>query len=175
MRKALAISEGAMAAVVSTHGLVYAGIHLDPHHPMPVLTYRGSFEHILLASWRFWNSVHGWEPLSHAGDFGKILALATLLTCPLLGFLVFWLTSGLELGWARWKPLAIAIASTTPLQQVLSGAFRSTSIDAAQAEAARALVVFLLMVASSGAIRFAKRAPSGDSAHLATPFPRAAS
>src|SRR6267154_5019886 len=120
MRKALAVAAGAMVALVSTHGLVYSGIHLDTHQPMPLFTYQGFFEHILLASWRFWNSVHGWAPLRHAGDFGNVLALGTFLTCPLLGFMVFWLAARLPLDRAWWKPFAIAIAFTTPLQQVPS-------------------------------------------------------
>ncbi len=174
MRKALAIIAGAMIALVSTHGLVYSGIHLDPHQPAPSSTYQGFFEHILLASWRFWNAVHGWEPLSRAGEFGNVLALATFLTCPLLGFLVFWLATRLPLGWAWWKPLAIATAFATPLQHAVSGVFRSAGMDTAQAEAVRALVVFLLMVGGSGAIRLPERAPS-DSRRLATALPRAAS
>jgi hypothetical protein len=174
MRKALAIGAGAMVALVSTHGLVYSGINLDTNKPMPLSTYQGFFEHILLASWRFWNSAHAGERLSNASEFGQFLAISTFLTCPLLGFVVFWLAARLPLGRAWWKPFAIAIAFTTPLQQIPSVIFQSTGMDAAQAEAARALLVFLLMAWSTGAIRIPKRAPS-DSSQLATPFPRAAS
>ncbi len=174
MRKALAISSGSIVAMVSTHGLVYSGIQLDPSKPLPLSTYAGLFERILLSVWRAWNALHGWQPMSHADEFGRFLALATFLLCPLLGFLAFWLASRLTLPGTWWKPLAIAIAFATPLQLVLSGAFRSIGMDTAQAEAARALVVFLLMAWSIGAIGFPKREPS-DSRHLATPSPRPAS
>jgi len=152
MRKAVALTTGCLLAAVATHGTVYSGTHLDG--PLPISTYQGFFQHIVLAIWRLWNQAHGWEAgLGHADDFGRLLAPAVFFVCPVLGFLAFSFVSRTSIGWHWWRPLAIAIAFATPLQQAIRHPFLLLGLNEPLAEAARAAVVFVLMLWSIGAIR----------------------
>jgi hypothetical protein len=156
VRKSLAISAGVTLAVLLTHGMVYSGIHLDPSKPLPPSTYQGFFDNILLSIWNLWRRVHGWEPISHVEEFGSFYGHAVLLVCPLLGFGVFALASQQKVSWQLWKPLAIAAAFATPLQQGIRHGLMAAGLDEALVEAGRAAIVFLLMAWSIGAIRIPK-------------------
>lgn len=165
MRKLISAVFGASVAAAGTHGFVSAGIRLGAPHSG---TYQGAFEQALLALWRLWSHAHGWEPLmdgrhlSHVEEYGRFVAPVVLVGWPLLGFAVFWLMSRCALGRHWWRPLAIVIA--VPLGEVFHMAFRSVGLDEPVAEAARSAVVFLLMVASIGAVGFRAGSPVPDTA-----------
>jgi len=166
MRKLAAIASGAAVAGVTTHGFVYSGMRLGPLNP-PFSTYSGLFQNALFGIWRLWSCAHGWEPvmtgrqLSHAEGFGHFFAHAVILACPLLGFCIFCLAAGQRVGWQCWKPVVLALAF--PLDELIRQVFRSAGLSEPLAEAARAIVVFLLMLSSVGAIRIRKPAPASQS------------
>ena len=165
MRKLISVVCGATVAAVGTHGFVSAGIRLGAPHAG---TYQGIFKQALLALWRIWSGVHGWEPvrdgrhLSHVEEYGRFLARVVLVGWPLLGFGVFWLISRCEMGRRLWRPLVIA--SALPLGEGFRVAFRSAGLDEPLAEAARSAAVFLLMAASVGATGFRAGSPVPDAA-----------
>jgi hypothetical protein len=159
MRKSVSIGAGAATAAVLTHGFVYAGMRLGSLNP-PLLTYTGFFQNAMFAIWRLWSHAQGWEPLmtgrqlGHVEEFGRFFAHTVLFACPLLGLGVYRLLSRRNLGPQLWMPLILALAF--PLDEVLRQGFRSTGLNEPFSEAARALVVFLLMLWSVEAIRIRK-------------------
>jgi hypothetical protein len=153
MRKSIAIGSGSVLTAVTTHGIVSSGMDLGK--PLPPWTYEGFFQHVILGVGRLWSYAHGWtgpgdlSALTHMGnldDFGRFLAHAVFLVCPLLGFLAFSLVSRARVTWQWWKPLAIAVVFTTPLQRIIHDPLRSVGLNEPLAEAARATMVFVLMV-----------------------------
>jgi hypothetical protein len=172
MSEFLPVSLGSATAVVVTHGAVSSGLHLGK--PLPFSTYQGFFQKTLLGTWRLWNQAHGWVgpnsdfstlAHSHVADFGRFYAHAVIFLCPLLGFFAFSLATRLPVTRQWWKPLAIAIALTTPLQYAIHDPLRSAGLSEPIAEAARAAIVFGLMVWSFRDERFALS--SARSAHSA--------
>lgn len=91
--------------------------------------------------------------MSHVEEFGGFYAYLVLLTCPLIGFAVFWVVSRPEVGWQFWKPFAVAIAFAPPAQQFMRHGFLALGMDEPAAEAARAVVVLLLIIFSIAAFR----------------------
>ena len=147
MRTGISIVTGAAVAAVFTHGMVFSGVNLN--EPLPISTYQGFFQHVLLATERLWSFAHGWQPMSHIRDFGRFYAPVVQLTCPLMGFALFWMLSRHELGFKVWKPMAIALLLTIPsayISLVSAGALPWV-------EAARTTLIVFLMVWSVGAIR----------------------
>ena len=165
MRKLAAIASGATVAAVTTHGFVYSGMRLAASNP-PRASYMGLFQNAIFAFWRLWSHAHGWEPvmsgqqLSHVEEFGYFFGHAVISACPLLGFCIFWLALRQRLGWQWWKPLVLALAF--PVDEVIRQVFQSTGLNEPLAETGRAIVVFLLMLWSVGAIRIRKPAPVPD-------------
>lgn len=154
MRKRLSLGIGAVVAAVLTHGSIYAAIDLSTLRPMS--TYRGLFQHMLLAVEHLWSTAHGWAPLTHFDAFAMFYARAVHLLCPLIGFGVFWLISRHRIGWSIWKPLAIAVAFTTPLYALLYSPLKLLGLHVEWAGSGRVIVVFLLMVWSVGAVHIPK-------------------
>jgi hypothetical protein len=150
MDRAKSIGTGAAVAAVFTHGMVFSGMYLN--ELLPVSTYQGFFQRMLFAAERLWSYAHGWQPMSHIRDFGGFYAQTVHLICPLIGFALFWIVSRHKVGTKVWKPLAIALLLTIP------PTFGSlVSSDATPwVEAARTVLIVLLMVWSVGAIKLSK-------------------
>jgi hypothetical protein len=137
---------------VLTHGIVYSSIHLLYSSVMLPSTYQGLFAKLCIVTWGAWAHVHGFTPISRMNDFGRFYYRLLTLACPLLGFGMFWLGSRHKIGGQLWKPLAIAIVFI-PLAGLISGCFTLIGLSGPAAQAARAVVVLLLMIWSVGAIR----------------------
>jgi hypothetical protein len=147
MRSSRSLVTSATVAALFTHGMVFSALNFDP--PLPIWTYQGFFRHILLATERLWSYAHGWQPLSHIRDFGHFYATTVHLTCPLVGFLLFWIASRRKVGISLCKPLAIASLLTLPNGYTTS----VPGYALPWVEAARTILVLLLMLWSVGAIR----------------------
>jgi hypothetical protein len=147
MDRAKSIGTGAAVAAVLTHGMVFSGMYLNELSPSS--TYQGFFQRMAFATERLWSYAHGWQPLSHIRDFGGFYAHTVHLICPLIGFALFWIVSRHQVGSKVWKPVAIALLLTIP------PSFSSLASDYATpgVEAARSILVLLLMLWSVGAIR----------------------
>ena len=158
MRKLIAIGTGTAVAAIFTHGMVFSGMYLNVN--LPNSTYRGFFTHVLLATERLWSYTHGWQPMSHIDEFGRIYAHTVHLICPLLGFALFWIVSRHKVGFKSWKPIGIALLLTVP------PSFSDLAPDyiVPWVEVVRTLLIVLLMVWSVGAIRISKpHAPTTES------------
>jgi hypothetical protein len=158
MRKAL--GAGVALAAVAAHGMVSSAMDLS--NIQPVWTYHGSFQRIVLWTWRLWTEAHGWRGSDdlaglnhsiHVDDFARFYAESVFLVCPLLGFWAFSLAARLRTGWQWWKPMAVAVAFATPLGEVIRYPLLSAGLNEPLAEVARAIVVVILMARSAGAIR----------------------
>jgi len=142
-------------AAVFTHGMVVSAMNLNG--PLPISTYQGFFQHVLLATERLWSYAHGWQPMSHIDDFGRFYAHTVHLICPLIGFALFWIVSRHKVGIKFWKPIGIALLLTVP------PSFRMPNYEE-WVEVVRTLLIVLLMVWSVGAIRISKpHAPTTES------------
>ena len=150
MDKARSIVTGAAVAAVFTHGMVFSAMYLN--ELLPISTYQGLFQHMLFATERLWSYAHGWQPMSHIRDFGGFYAQTVHLICPLIGFALFWIVSRHKVGITIWKPLAIALLLSIPPS--FSNLAPGYAIP--WAEAARTVLIVLLMVWSVGAIRISK-------------------
>jgi hypothetical protein len=105
-----------------------------------------------LATERLWSYAHGWQPMSHIRDFGYFYAPTIQLLCPLIGFALFRIVSRHKAGMNVWRPLAIAMLLAIP--PTLSD---MAPRDATPwVEAARTILIVLLMGWSVGAIRVPK-------------------
>uniref|UniRef100_Q01Y71 Uncharacterized protein n=1 Tax=Solibacter usitatus (strain Ellin6076) TaxID=234267 RepID=Q01Y71_SOLUE len=120
-------------AAVLTHGMVSSAMNF--HEPLPVSTYQGFFQYLLLATERLWSYAHGWQPMSHIRDFGHFYAPVVHLICPLIGFALFWTMSRHPAGIKFWKPLVISLLFTIP-----------PCVSDPWFEAARTILVTILMV-----------------------------
>ena len=87
--------------------------------------------------------------MSHIRDFGGFYAQTVHLICPLIGFALFWILSRYKVGTKVWMPLTIALLlDVSPVLSTLTfGPF---------SEAARTVLIVLLMVWSVGAIKLPK-------------------
>jgi hypothetical protein len=151
MRRSRSIGTSAAVAAVLTHGVVFSAVNLN--EPLPISTYQGFFQHILLATERLWSYAHGWQPMSHIHDFGRFYAPAVHLICPLIGFALFWVISRHKVGINFWKPLAIALLLTIPSSFIaLAPRYALPWV-----EVARTVLIVLSMVWSVGAIRIHRR------------------
>jgi hypothetical protein len=150
MGRSISIGTGTAVAAVFTHGMVFSGVNLN--EPLPISTYQGFFQHMLLATERLWSYAHGWQPMSHIRDFGYFYAPTIHLICPLIGFALFWIISQHNVGIDSWKPLAIALLLTIPPS--FSDLASRNAIP--WVEVARTALIVLLMVWSVGAIRISK-------------------
>jgi hypothetical protein len=150
MQKSISIATGAAAAAIFTHGMVFSAMDLSER--LPISTYRGFFQHILFATEGMWSYAHGWQPMSHIRDFGHFYAPIIHLICPLIGFTLFWILSRHRVGVNVWKPLAISLLMTIPptISDLTSGYVIPL------VEAARTVIIVLLMVWSVGAVRISK-------------------
>ena len=158
MRHSLSLGISTAAAAVVTHAAVFSGLYFDD--PFPVSWYQGSFREAALAIERLWSYAHGWQPMSHIRDFGSFYAPMVQLLCPLLGFALFLMISRHRVGQNVWKPVSIAALLAIPF-----GYISVLPIDAIPwMEAARTILVILLMACSVGAIRFPRvRTPATGS------------
>jgi hypothetical protein len=147
MGRSISIGTGAAVAAVFTHGMVFSAVNLT--EPLPISTYQGFFQHMLLATERLWSYVHGWQPMSHIHDFGRFYAPTVQMTCPLIGFAIFWILSRHKLGIDFWKPMAIALLLTIPTSYIA----RVPGYALPWVEVARTILIVMLMVWSVGAIR----------------------
>jgi len=162
MRGSISIGTGAAVAAVLTHGMVSSGLNLN--EPLPVSTYQGFFQHVLLAMERLWSYAHAWQPMSHIDAFGHFYAHAVRLICPLIGFSLFWMVSRRKVGSEFWKPIGIALLLTFPLGSIAFVPIQALGLGYPWSEMVRTLVVVLSMVWSVGAIRISKpRAPTAES------------
>jgi hypothetical protein len=164
MRISASIGASTALAAILTHGMVFSAMNFDG--PLPMATYQGFFQRIMFGTEWLWSYAHGWQPLSHIRDFGAFYAPTVQLGCPLLGFALFRTLSRHKVGMRFWRPPAIAVLL------FLSTRFIDSVPDYALpwVEAARTVLVTLLMVWSVGAIRFPRpRTASTDSLATATP------
>jgi hypothetical protein len=171
MANRVSIALALLLAALLTHGIVYSveSGRMESSLRMPVGTYQGFFAGVLVKTWNTWSRAHGLEPMSilsasmethsvngirRVEQFSRFYSRSVFLICPLLGFGLFWLASRRKIGLQVWKPLAIAILFSTPLQALISDVvFRSLGVSRPMAEAGRAMVVLLLMMWSIGGIR----------------------
>jgi len=155
MRRSWSIATSAVVAAFLTHGMVLSAMCFNDS--VSVSAYQRFFRHVALATEWLWSFAHGWTPMSHIRDFGRFYAPVVQLTCPLIGFALFCILSRHRVGFNFWKPMAIALLLAIP-----SG---YTALVPASAtpwvEAARAILVVLLMVWSVGAIRISIRPGTG--------------
>lgn len=150
MDRARSIGASAAVAAVFTHGMVFSAMYLN--ELLPFSTYQAFFQRMLFATERLWSYAHGWQPMSHIRDFGGFYAQTVHLICPLIGFALFWIVSRHKVGIKVWKPLAIALLLTIPpsFSNLASG------YAIPWVEAARTVLIVLVMVWSVGAIRLSK-------------------
>jgi hypothetical protein len=147
MRRSISAGTSAGAAAAFTHGVVLSAVSFN--EPLPISTYQGFFWHIVSAVERLWSYVHGWQSMSHVRDFGWFFAPTSQVICPLIGFALFWTISRYTVGRNLWKPVAIALLAAIP----------SGYIDLVPGhalpwiEAARTMLIVLLMVWSVGSLR----------------------
>jgi hypothetical protein len=162
MRRSISIGTGAAVAAVFTHGTVFSAMNLNV--PLPISTYQGFFQHMLLATERLWSYAHGWQPMSHIDDFGRFYAHTVHLICPLIGFALFWIVSRHKVGIKFWKPIGIALLLTVPPGFIALAPFYALGLKEPWVEVVRTLLIVLLMVWSVGAIRISKfHAPTTES------------
>lgn len=147
MRRSISVGTSAGAAAALTHGVVLAALSFN--EPLPISTYQGFFWHIVSAVERLWSYAHGWQSMSHVRDFGWFFAPTSQVVCPLVGFTLFWTISRCRVGRNLWKPLAIALLAAIPNAYIhLVPAHALPWV-----EAARTMLIVLLMVWSVGALR----------------------
>ncbi len=147
MRRYISAVTSAGAAAAFTHGVVLSAVNFN--EPLPISTYQGFFWHIVSAVERLWSYAHGWQPMSHDRDFGWFFAPTSQVICPLIGFALFWAISRYRVGRNLWKPGAIALLAAIP-----NGYIDLVSGDALPwIEAARTMLIVLLMVWSVGSVR----------------------
>ena len=147
----IAVSSGGAVSAVLTHGFVYSGMRLaGAQSPW---SYEGLFQHAILSMWSIWNYLHGWPPpRSHVEEFGRFcMAPFVFFICPMFAFGVFALASRQKITRGWWKPLAIVIAGAV-LAVSFPNPLRSVGLSVPLAEAGRAIIVFLLMVGSTGSL-----------------------
>lgn len=154
MRRSISIGTSAAVAAVFTHGAVFSGMYMNG--PLPISTYQGFFQHMLLATERLWSYAHGWQPMSHIHDFGRFYAQTVHLICPLIGFALFWIVSRHKVGINFWKPIGIALLLTIPPSFIALAPFYALGLKEPWVEVVRTLLIVLLMVWSVGAIRISK-------------------
>ena len=146
MRRSISIATSVAAAAVVTHGVVFSAANFN--EPLPISTYQGLFQQIMLTTERLWSFAHGWQPMSHIQVFGRFYAPTVELICPLLGFALFCLLSRHKVGANLWKPMGIALLLT-----ILSRLVPEVSqYSLPWSEVARTVLVLLLMIWSVGAI-----------------------
>ena len=158
MRRSGSIATSAAVAAVFTHGMAFSGLNFNG--PLPISTYKGFFQHMLLATEWLWSYAHGWQPMSHIRDFGRFYAPMVHLICPLIGFALFWMISRHKVGINCWKPIAIALLLTIPSSFVA----QAPRDVLPWLEVARTLLIVWLMVWSVGPYRRATIAPSQTAA-----------
>ena len=147
MRRSISVGTSAGVAAALTHGVVLSAVSFN--EPLPISTYRGFFWHIMSAVERLWSYCHGWQSMSHVRDFGWFFAPTSQVICPLVGYALFWAISRYRVGRNLWKPLAIALLAAVPNAYInLVPGHALPWI-----EAARTMLVVLLMVWSVGALR----------------------
>ena len=150
MRRSISIGTSAAVAAVFTHGMVFSGMYLN--ELLPISTYQGFFQRMLLATERLWSYAHGWQPMSHIRDFGGFYAQTVHLICPLIGFALFWIVSRHKVGINFWKPIGIALLlSIPPSFSDLASRYATPWV-----EVVRTILIVLLMGWSVGAIRISK-------------------
>jgi hypothetical protein len=140
MGRSRSIGMSAGVAAVLTHGMVFSAVNLNDS--LPISTYQGFFQHMVLATERLWSYAHGWQPMSHIHDFGRFYAPTVHLICPLIGFALFWIASRRKVGINFWKPLAIAVLLTIPPS--FSDLVHRYGVP--WVEVARTILIVLLMV-----------------------------
>jgi hypothetical protein len=141
-----------------TFGLVDAARHFEAWKLMSIFTYQGFFAYLYGLIWAAWCDLHGFAPFSHLDEFAPFFTRSLFLGIPLIGFGMFWLASGYKIGRDVWKPVAVALIFSTPLEGLIYGVFQAVGLSVAAAEAARAMVVVLFMIASTR-LRFSSRKP----------------
>jgi len=147
MRRSILAGTSAGAAAAFTHGVVLSAVNFN--EPLPISTYQGFFGHIVSAVERLWSYAHGWQSMSHIHDFGWFLAPTSQVICPLIGFALFWAISQYRVGRNLWKPVAIALLAALP-----NGYNDGVPCHALPwIEAARTMLIVLLMVWSVGSLR----------------------
>ncbi|MGA3017540.1 MAG: hypothetical protein ABSF62_10515 [Bryobacteraceae bacterium] len=153
MRRSISIGTSAAVAAVFTHGMVFSGMNLNG--PLPISTYQGFFQHMLLTTERLWSHAHGWQPMCHIDDFGRFYAQTVHLICPLIGFALFWIISRHKVGINFWKPMAIALLLSIPPGFIALAPLYAW-VSKTWVEVARTLLIVSLMLWSAGAIRISK-------------------
>jgi len=153
-----------------TFGLVDASGHFAAWKLMPVYTYRGFFAWVYAWLWNTWCDLYGLAPLSHDEEFARFFMRATLLGVPLIGFVLFWLAFGDRIGKQLWKPLLVLLVFATPVERFIASGFQSLGFDVPAAEAARSIVVLMLMIVSTKHFRLVPRKPE-DTPPVSGPHP----
>jgi hypothetical protein len=162
MRKSISIGAGAAVAAVLTHGMVFSAMNLN--EPLPISTYRGFFQNVLLATERLWSYAHGWQPMRHIDEFGRFYAQTVHLICPLIGFALFRIISRHKGGIDCWKPMAVALLLTILPGFIAQAPFHALGIEAPWSEMTRVLFTLFSMVWSVGAIGISKpHTPTSES------------
>ena len=154
MAKRLSICAALAFNAFCTFGMVYVAPNFEAWRLMPTTTFKGFFAHTLVSIWGVWSQIHGFAPLTHPDEFGEFYARLIFLVFPLVGLGLFWLGTRWKVGKQLWKPLAIALLFTTPVEGLVAVSFQVLGLNIATAEAARSMVVLLLMLLSIGAVRF---------------------
>jgi hypothetical protein len=151
MRRSISIGTGAAVGAILTHGMVSSALNLS--ELLPISTYHGFFQHVLLAMERLWSYAHGWQPMSHIDTFGHFYAHTVDLICPLIGFSLFWMISRRKVGIELWKPVGIALLLTFPPGSLAFMPVYALGLGYPWSEVVRILLVLLSMAWSVGAIR----------------------
>ena len=152
MRRVVSLGTSAAVAAVFTHGMVFSAMYFK-EDALPISTYQGFFQHILLATERMWSYTHGWQPISHIRDFGSFYAPTVQLICPLIGFALFWIISRHKVGRNFWKPMGIAsLLAILPAELALAPV-QALGLNELCVQVGRTVIVVVLMVWSVGAIR----------------------
>jgi len=173
MRKPVSIAAGVAFAAILTHGMVFCAMNLS--QDLPVLSYRGFFQHALFRIDSLWSRVHGWpsetecvaavrqarpaDParldvaneicrMTHIDEFGRFYARFVHLICPLIGFMVFAAICGRRLGWRVARGMAIA-AGYMAVRDFVPGLGHETL----WLEVALAAAITVLMAWSAGALK----------------------
>jgi hypothetical protein len=124
--------------------MVFSAMHFN--ESLPIWTYRGFFQRIVLATERLWSYAHGWEPTSHIRDFGHFYAPMVRLICPLIGFAVFWMVSRSRAGVHTWKPIGIALLATLAPDFIALAPFYALGLQEQWVQVIRTLLIVSLMV-----------------------------
>jgi hypothetical protein len=130
MRLSVSIGTSVAVASVVTHGLVDSAMYFDSSLRS---TYEEFFRALVVVTERLWSYAHGWPSLSHVRDFGGFFAPLVQVSCPVIGFFLFWVLSRHDVGRRWWKPLAIAalLASVRGFLPVTSPWVEATATAAA--------------------------------------------